>query len=335
MNIRHLGDAGFTAAAIGFGCMGLSQGYRPTDDATGIATIHAAVDAGVTMFDTAMSYGEGRNEELLGRALRVHGVPRDRVQIATKFGIMRGVEGVHLDADPDRVTGWCEESLARLGSDYIDLYYLHRVDPNVPIEETVAAMADLITAGKVRHLGLSEVTVDQLTRACAVHPITAMQVEWSLMWREPERDVIPAARGLGVGIVPYSPLGRGLLGGRMGETDIAASSFRSTDPRFSGESLHANLAHVDALTRLAHEWGLTPAQVALAWLLAQGTDVIPIPGSRSPDKARENAEAMRQPLTGGQLDQLARAIPADGWTGDRRSFAVPVTIRSPGAETTR
>ena len=317
-----------TTSPLGFGCMGLSQGYGPADDTESVAAIHAALDAGSTLFDTAMSYGQGHNETLLGRALA--GVSRDRVQVATKFGIVRAGDGVRLDAHPDRIAGYCEASLRRLGVDTIDLYYLHRVDPRVPIEDSVAAMADLVTRGKVRHLGVSEVTADQLARAVAVHPIAAVQVEWSLMWREPEVALVPAARDLGVGLVPYSPLGRGLLGGRLDTGTVGSSPFRAGDPRFTGDHLTANLGQVDALTRLARTWGATSAQVALAWLLARGRDVVPVPGSRRADRVRENAAARHLHLTADQLRALADAVPDTRWSGDRHSFAVPVTTRPTG-----
>ena len=220
-----------------------------------IDAIHTALQAGITMVDTAMSYGEGHNEVLLGRALATSGVPRDEVQVATKFGIVRGPDGVRLDAHPDRIPGYCDASLKRLGVEVIDLYYLHRVDPLVPIEDSISAMTDLVTAGKVRHLGVSEVTPEQLTRAAAVHPIAAVQMEWSLMWREPEVALVPTARRLGIGVVPYSPLGRGLLGGGLDASSVQTSPFRASDPRFGGAHLAENLAQVAALERLAQSWG--------------------------------------------------------------------------------
>lgn len=231
--------------------MGLSQGYGSADDTESIAAIHAALDAGVTLLDTAISYGQGHNEALVGRAIASSGVPRDNLQIATKFGIARGDHGVRLDAHPDHIAGYCDESLRRLGTETIDLYYLHRVDPQVPIEESIGAMSELVSQGKVRHLGVSEVTADQLHRAHAIHPIAAVQFEWSLMWREPEVNIVPAARQLGVGLVPYSPLGRGLLGGSLNTTSVADSPFRANDPRFNGSSLTANMRQVDALASFA------------------------------------------------------------------------------------
>ena len=325
MAVRHLG--GLKTSALGFGCMGLSQGYGPVDDAESIAAIHAALDSGITMLDTAMSYGQGHNEELVGRAVASSGMPREQIQIATKFGIMRRDDGVGLDAHPDRIATYCEDSLRRLGTDVIDLYYLHRVDPQVPIEDSISAMSDLVAQGKVRYLGVSEVTPDELRRAAAIHPIAAVQLEWSLMWREPEHSVIPVARELGVGVVPYSPLGRGLLGGRLDASAVSESPFRANDPRFVDTNLSANMQQVDALTTFAESRGMTVSQVALAWLLAQGDDVVPIPGTRKPERVRENAEAMRCQLSTDDLVALEKAVPESEWVGDRRSFAVPVTRR--------
>lgn len=312
--------------------MGLSQGYGMTDDDESISAIRAAVDAGVTLFDTAMSYGQGHNERLLGGALTAMGA-RDRVRIATKFGIVRGSDGVVLDGNPDRVQHYCEQSLVRLGIDHVDLYYLHRVDPRFPIEETVGAMSRLVDAGKVGHIGVSEVTAEQLEAAHRVHPLAAVQLEWSLMWREPEADVIPTARRLGIGVVPYSPLGRGLLTATLTDPEtIGGSPFRSNDPRFGAAALEVNQQQVRRLADLAASWGMTAAQAALAWLLAQGADVIPIPGSRRPERVRENAAAMSLTLDAAQVAALASAVPDDRWVGDRASFAVPVTGRPHGPE---
>lgn len=323
---HHLGA--LETSALGLGCMGLSQGYGPADDGESLAAIHAALDSGITMLDTAMSYGQGHNEEIVGRAVSTSGIARDSLQIATKLGIVRREGGVQLDAHPSRIASYCDASLRRLGLETIDLYYLHRVDPQVPIEESIAAMADLVAQGKVRHLGVSEVTPEELRRAHTVHPIAAVQMEWSLMWREPELSIVPAARNLGVGLVPYSPLGRGLLSGRIDAITVADSPFRANDPRFNGGHLSANLTQVEALTHLARSWDMTTAQVALAWLLSQGDDVVPIPGTRRSDRVRENASAMSSRLTGEDLEMLNSAVPADAWEGDRRSFAVPVTARS-------
>ncbi len=324
MQQRKLGSDGFATSALGLGCMGLSQGYGPADDDESIRAIHRAIELGVTMLDTAMSYGQGHNERLLGRALAGRA---GQVQVATKFGIIRTGQGVHLDGRPEHVRGYCEASLARLGVDVIDLYYLHRADPEVPIAETVGAMAQLVAEGKVRHLGVSEVTASQLEQAVAVHPVSAVQFEWSLLWREPEDDIVPAARRLGVGIVPYSPLGRGLLTATLTRTDMDASDMRRADPRFHGTELDHNLAHVGELHRIAGDLGLTPGQLALAWLLAQGPDVVPIPGSRRLARIEENAAAAGAVLTEEDLRGIERAVPRTAWAGDRRSFAAPATAR--------
>jgi aryl-alcohol dehydrogenase-like predicted oxidoreductase len=324
MDTRPLGRDGLATSAIGFGCMGLSQGYGPTDEAAAVRVIQRALDLGVTLVDTAMSYGEGANERLLGRALAGR---RERAVVATKFGIVRDAGGVRLDAHPRRVRADCEASLARLGVDVIDLYYLHRADPQVPLADTIGAMARLVDAGLVRHLGVSELRAGQLEQAAAVHPIAAVQFEWSLLWREPEADLVPAARRLGIGLVAYSPLGRGLLTGTLAAADIDAAAFRRDDPRLHGEHLARNLAQVDALKALARELGATVGQLALAWLLAQGPDVVPIPGTRSLQRLAENAAAASLALGPQALRRLEQLAPASGWAGDRRSFAVPVTRR--------
>ncbi|MGW4244478.1 aldo/keto reductase [Nocardia sp. NPDC004722] len=322
MREHRLGD-GLTVSAVGLGCMGFSQGYGTADDAESTAAIRAAVDAGITLFDTAMSYGRGHNERLVGQALA-----GTEVNIATKFGIIRTEAGVGLDGKPEHVTGYCDASLERLGRDVIDVYYLHRIDPEVPVAETIGAMADLVTAGKVRHLGISEATPAQLREAVAAHPIAAIQFEWSMLWREPEHDIIPAARELGVGIVPYSPLGRGLLTATLDSTTVATSDFRRNDPRFQGDHLTDNLAQVAALRDLATRLDITAGQLALAWLLAQGPDVVPIPGTRHASRILENATAATLDLTPEDLADLAKLVPADGWSGDRTSFAVPSTTRT-------
>ncbi|OIQ98210.1 general stress protein 69 [mine drainage metagenome] len=324
MDTRTLGRNGPITSVLGFGCMGLSQGYGPTDEATAIRVIQRAFDFGVTLFDTAMSYGAGINERLLGRALAGR---REQAVVATKFGIVRYGDGVRLDAHPGRVRSDCEASLARLGIDAIDLYYLHRADPQVPLADTIGAMARLVEAGLVRYLGVSELTVGQLEEAAAVHPIAAVQFEWSLLWREPEGNVVPTARRLGVGLVPYSPLGRGLLTGTLAGADIDTASFRREDPRFHGEHLVRNKAQVDALKTVASELGVTVGQLALAWLLAQGPDVVPIPGTRSIERVNENVGAASLVLEGDALRRIEELAPASAWSGDRRSFAVPVTRR--------
>src|SRR5689334_1347748 len=276
MAYRQLGP-GLRVSAIGMGCMGLSQGYGPASDAESVRAIHQALDAGVTPLDTAMSYGRGRGEQLVGRALAAWPGAAGTVAVATKFGVVRGPDGVTLDGRPEHVRGYCEASLRRLGRDVIDLYYLHRADPAVPVADTAGAMAELVRAGLVRYLGLSEATPEQLAQAAAVHPVAAAQFEWSLLWRDPETGIVPAARRLGIGLVPYSPLGRGLLTATLTSADIASSDFRRSDPRFSGGALDRNLAQVAALRGVAGGLGITPGQLALAWLLAQGGDVVPIP----------------------------------------------------------
>ena len=312
-------------SAVGLGCMGLSQAYGPADDEESIATLHRALDLGVSLLDTAMSYGRGQNEQLVGRAIAGR---REQVVLATKFGIIRGEDGVRLDGRPEHVRGYCEDSLTRLGVDVIDLYYLHRVDPDVPVADTVGAMAELVAQGKVRHLGLSEANVGQLEQAAAVHPIAALQCEWSLFWREPEDDVIPAARRLGIGLVPYSPLGRGMLTGALPTGGFAADDFRVNDPRFAGAELASNLALVDAVRQLATERGVTPGQLALGWLLAQGADVVPIPGTRRQQRVEENAAAASLELSAADLARLDQVAPRAAWAGDRQSFAAHGTVRT-------
>lgn len=318
MEQRHLGA--LTTSALGLGCMGFSQAYGPADDDQSVTVIRTALDHGVTMLDTAMSYGRGHNEQLVGRAIAGR---RDEVVLATKFGIVRGEHGTELDARPERVRAYCEASLRRLGVDTIDLYYLHRVDPTVPVADTVAAMAELVAEGKVRHLGLSEVNPQQLEQAVAVHPIAAVELEWSLSWREPETDVVPAAQRLGVGVVPYSPLGRGLLTGAL-PTGYSEGDFRRDDPRFAGENLARNLALVGELRTITEAHGITVGQLALAWLLSRGPDVVPIPGTRNPARIAENARAVPVKLTDADLATLDAQV----WHGDRRSFAAYGTART-------
>jgi aryl-alcohol dehydrogenase-like predicted oxidoreductase len=322
---RYLGPERLQVSAIGLGCMGMSQAYGPTDDAASVATLHRALDLGVTFWDTAMSYGRGHNEELLSRVLagRRHGVV-----VATKVGIVRDLDGVRVDGRPERVRGYCEASLQRLKTDFIDLYYLHRVDPGVPIEETVGAMAELIAEGKVGHLGVSEASAAELVRAAAVHPIAALQCEWSLLWRGAEDDVIPTARRLGIGIVPYSPLGRGFLTGTVDAAGLTGDDLRRSDPRFIGVAGARNRMLVEQLRRVAPEWGATAAQVALAWLLAQGDDVVPIPGTKRVGRLEENCAAVELALTNADVEQLERLAPRRGWAGDRVAFAGRQLARS-------
>jgi aryl-alcohol dehydrogenase-like predicted oxidoreductase len=315
---RSLGPERLQVSAIGLGCWGMSRVYGPADDVASVAVLHRALDLGVTFLDTAMSYGRGHNEELLSRVLATR---RDEIILATKFGIVHDQEGPRVDGRPEHVRGYCEASLRRLNVDFIDLYFQHRVDPGVPIEETVGAMTELVAEGKVGHLGVSEASADELARAAAVHPIAAMQCEWSLWWRAAEDDVIPAARRLGVGIVPYSPLGRGFLAGTIDTDRLTSDDLRHSDPRFGGEAAARNRRLVDQLGRIAEEWGATPAQVALAWLLAQGHDVVPIPGTKSIDRLEENSAAVELVLSPADVDRLERLAPRQAWAGDRAAFA--------------
>ena len=319
---RTLGTtSALTVSTLGLGCMGMSEFYGTPDEAGGIATITRALDLGVTFIDTADMYGPFTNEQLVGRALAGR---RDQVQLATKFGNVRGPNGERLgiDGSPDYVRSACDASLQRLGVDHIDLYYQHRVDPRVPIEETVGAMAELVTAGKVRHLGLSEAAPATIRRAHAVHPITAVQTEYSLFTRDLEDEILPTVRELGIGLVPYSPLGRGLLTGAItGAASLADGDARSTGyfPRLTGTALEANLRLVDQVRALASAKGCTPAQLALAWVLAQGEDVVPIPGTKRVRYLEENVAAAQVHLDSDDLDALVAAVPRGAVVGDRYS----------------
>src|SRR3954451_18235886 len=311
--IRTLGshDGGLIVSAQGLGCMGMSEFYGSGDDSESVATIQRALDLGVTFLDTSDMYGPFTNEQLVGRAIAGR---RDEVQLATKFGVMRGEDGARLgiNGSPEYVRSSCDASLQRLGVDAIDLYYQHRVDLATPIEETVGAMAELVQAGKVRPLGLSECSAGTLRRAHAVHPITAVQSEYSLFSRDIERAVLPAMRELGVGLVAYSPLGRGFLTGSITSIDdLAPDDFRRYSPRFTEEALAANLRLVEAVKAMAAEKGATPGQLALAWTLAQGDDVVPIPGTKRRTYLEENAAAADVELTATELAALAQVIPVD------------------------
>ncbi len=306
-------------SALGLGCMGMSEFYGTGDEATGIATIHRALDLGVTFLDTADMYGPFTNERLVGKAIAER---RDEVQLATKFGNERAEDGtrIGINGRPDYVRSACDASLQRLGVDHIDLYYQHRVDQTVPIEETVGAMKELVEAGKVRHLGLSEASVDTIRRAHAVHPITALQTEYSLFTRDLEDQILPTIRELGIGLVPYSPLGRGLLTGAItSESTLEDGDSRRSAyfPRFQGEALDANLALVARIREIAEAKGCTPGQLALSWVLAQGDDVVPIPGTKRVRYLEENVAAAEVSLTDGDLRALDAAVPRDAVVGER------------------
>ncbi|BCW65995.1 oxidoreductase [Arthrobacter sp. NicSoilB4] len=315
METRTLGS--LTVSALGLGCMGMSEFYGHGEDSESVATIQAFLDAGGTLLDTADMYGPFTNEELVGRAIAGR---RDDVVLATKFGNERRADGswVGINGSPDYVRAACDASLQRMGVDHIDLYYQHRVDKNVPIEETVGAMAQLVQAGKVRHLGLSEASADTVRRAHAVHPIAALQTEYSLWEREPETKVFPVLAELGIGFVPYSPLGRGFLTGQFrSPDDFAADDFRRYSPRFQGENFDRNLHLVDRVKELADAKGCTPAQLALAWLLAQGEHIVPIPGTRKHDRLRENLGAADVELSAEDLIRLDELAPAGAAAGER------------------
>ena len=314
---RQLGSQGLEVSAQGLGCMGMSEFYGTTDEPESIATIHRALDLGVTFLDTADMYGVGANERLVGKAIDGR---RDEVELATKFGNERNPDGswIGINGRPEYVLAACEASLQRLGIEVIDLYYQHRVDNTVPIEETVGAMASLVEAGKVRYLGLSEAGPETIRRAHAVHPISALQSEYSLWSREPEAEILPTVRELGIGFVPYSPLGRGFLtGSYRSAADFGEGDRRLAFPRFQEENLERNLALADEVRSLAEQKGVTAAQLALAWVHSRGADVVPIPGTKRRRYLEENAGALEVELTDDELRRLDEAFPAGVAAGDR------------------
>ncbi len=319
MNTRTIGTQGLQVSELGLGCMGMSYAYGNSDQKESIAVIHRAIELGITLFDTAEIYGPFTNEQLVGRAIQGK---RDRVVIATKFGfdISESGELRGANSKPDHVRQVCDASLQRLGTDYIDLFYQHRVDPAVPIEETVGAMAELVQQGKVRYLGLSEASPNTIRRAHTVYPISALQTEYSLWERGPEAQILPAVRELGIGFVPYSPVGRGFLTGQIKRfEDFAEDDYRRTDPRFQGENFNLNLKLVDRVKQIAQEKDATPSQIALAWLLHQGNDIVPIPGTKRRAYLEENAAAAEVELSTEDLARLDQATPVGATSGDRYS----------------
>jgi aryl-alcohol dehydrogenase-like predicted oxidoreductase len=327
MEKRQLGSKGLTVSALGLGCMGMSEFYAGRDDQESMATLERALELGVTFFDTADMYGPYTNEELVGRFLQGK---RDRVAIATKFGIVRDTSKPQvrgISGRPDYVRSSCEGSLRRLGVETIDLYYLHRVDPDTPIEETVGAMAKLVEEGKVRFLGLSEAGSDTLRRASAVHPITALQTEYSLWSRDPEDEILATCRELGIGFVAYSPLGRGFLTGQLKTfEDLAPDDYRRHSPRFQGENFQKNLDLVRRIEEIAASKGCTPAQLALAWVLAQGEDVVPIPGTKRRKYLEDNVGAVDVKLTPEDLKRIDEVAPKGAAAGTRYPEAAMASV---------
>lgn len=321
MHMRKLGPECLEVSALGLGCMGMSEFYGDRDEAEAVATIHRAIELGVTFLDTADMYGPFTNEMLVGKALEGR---RDQVVLATKFANVRGENGEYLGirGDADYVRQACDASLKRLGVDHIDLYYQHRVDPETPIEETVGAMAELVKAGKVRYLGLSEAGPETIRRAHAVHPITALQTEYSLWSREPEEEILPTVRELGIGYVAYSPLGRGFLTGQIRSIDdLAEDDYRRHAPRFQGENFQKNLDLVQEIEAMAREKGCTPAQLALAWLLAQGEDIVPIPGTKKRARLEENVGALDVRIMAEDRARIDAILPPGAAAGAR--YAAP------------
>lgn len=314
---RTLGRQGLTVSAIGLGCMGMSDFYGPSEESTNLAVLNHAIDIGVNFLDTADMYGVGENERLLAKVLKTR---RDEVVLATKFGNVRAPNGdfLHVDGTPEYVAAACDASLQRLGVDHIDLYYQHRVDRNVPIEETIGAMQRLVEAGKVRQLGMSEASAETLRRAVAVHPVAALQTEYSLWTRDVEAEILPTCRELGIGFVPYSPLGRGFLTGAIqGSGELAANDWRRQNPRFQEGNVEQNRALVEAVTELAQARGCTPAQLALGWLLAQGPDIVPIPGTRRISRLDENAGTAHIQLGDAELQRIDAVLASHAVAGTR------------------
>lgn len=312
-----LGQQGLFVSRLGLGCMGMSEFYGDRDEQESLRTLDAALDSGITFFDTADMYGNGENEQFISPFIRQH---RNDVVIATKFGNVRGEDGSYLgiSGKPEYVREACEKSLKRLGVDTIDLYYQHRVDPNVPIEETIGAMGELVREGKVRYLGMSEAAPETIRRAHAVFPITALQTEYSLWSRDVEDEILPICRELGIGFVPYSPLGRGFLTGQIRSfDDLAEDDFRRFSPRFQGENFQKNLDLVDRIREIASEKNCAPSQLALAWLLAQGDDIVPIPGTKKTKYLLENVGAVNVKLTKEELQRIDAAAPKGSAAGER------------------